>query len=69
MKLAMSVLLLLALEWLIRALNSFGFHDWFRDRFMSKACELQSVTEIVTGKENTLSQADMTKFWETLFQT
>lgn len=36
---------------------------------MSKACELQSVTEIVTGKENTLSQADMTKFWETLFQT
>lgn len=36
---------------------------------MSKACVLQSVTEIVTGKENTLSQADMTKFWETLFQT
>ena len=46
-------------EQAIEELNPFGSHDLFRDRFMSKSCVLQSVTETVTVMENTLNQADM----------
>lgn len=34
---------------------------------MSKDCELQSVSEIVTEMANILRQADMTQFWEIHF--
>lgn len=67
MKLAISATGLLVLEWAVGALHPLGCYDWFRDRFMSKDCELKSVLEIVIEIANILRQADMAQLWEIHF--